>query len=384
MMTNDDKVKFQNILYIRNEYALKALLDSIVANGEFSEDDVISMFLRFNIFDGTVSEQLIERSYEILCKDWTKPEKMQKLAGDNDDFINSRSGKETAIKACNMAESLFGHPIEDFSDLEYKFLYVNKVLSVNTGNTYYFSAINDKRKSVGKREIRFTKNPEYSNLPLSAYLSTKYFKDTTQFADWIHQAQRYASKEFSYNIMVAALTMIYCGVDAKQVCSIKDDQVNRESHCITDEDGVVYHIPKPLWQNIERLLKEYIDARGEYLPSEYVLKIHHTTKAKRGADADRRATYDGILSCMGSVGSDIKYHIYQEDISKDSILYGKSTSFNNIYESGLFNRAYSEGIRTADDFKMYVMGSKTPTKRGLQKIGMRANLYMQWLEMYHK
>ena len=38
MMTNDDKVKFQNILYIRNEYALKALLDSIVANGEFSED----------------------------------------------------------------------------------------------------------------------------------------------------------------------------------------------------------------------------------------------------------------------------------------------------------------------------------------------------------
>ena len=120
------------------------------------------------------------------------------------------------------------------------------------------------------------------------------------------------------------------------------------------------------------------------MPGEYVLKIHHTTKAKRGADADRRATYDGILSCMGSVGSDIKYHIYQEDIGEDSILYGKSTSFNNIYESGLFDRAYSEGIRTADDFKMYVMGSKTPTKRGLQKIGMRANLYMQWLEMYHK
>ena len=69
MMTNDDKVKFQNILYIRNEYALKALLDSIVANGEFSEDDVISMFLRFNIFDGTVSERLLERSYEIWCKD---------------------------------------------------------------------------------------------------------------------------------------------------------------------------------------------------------------------------------------------------------------------------------------------------------------------------
>lgn len=114
MMTNDDKVKFQNILYIRNEYALKALLDSIVANGEFSEDDVISMFLRFNIFDGTVSEQLIEKSYEVLSKDWAKPEKMQKLAGDSDDSLYSRSGKETAIKACNMAESLFGHPIEDF------------------------------------------------------------------------------------------------------------------------------------------------------------------------------------------------------------------------------------------------------------------------------
>ena len=65
-------------------------------------------------------------------------------------------------------------------------------------------------------------------------------------------------------------------------------------------------------------------------------------------------------------------------------MYGKSISLNNIYESGLFDRAYSEGIRTADDFKMYVMGSRTPTKRGLQKIGMRANLYMQWIEMYHK
>ena len=96
MMTNDDKVKFQNILYIRNEYALKALLDSIVANGEFSEDDVISMFLRFNIFDGTVPEQLIEKSYEVLSKDWAKPEKMQKLAGDSDDSLYSRSGKETA------------------------------------------------------------------------------------------------------------------------------------------------------------------------------------------------------------------------------------------------------------------------------------------------
>lgn len=384
MMTNDDKIKFKNILYQGNEYALKALLDSIVADGEFTEDDVIAMFLKFDIFDGTVSDQLIEKSYEVLCKSYAKPEKMQKLAGNSDDFITSRSGKETAIKACNMVESLFGHPVEDFSNLEYKFLYVNKVLSVNTGNTYYFSAINEKRKAAGKREIRFTKNPEYSSLPLSAYLHSKYFEDTAQFADWIHQAQRYALKEFSYNIMAAVLTMIYCGIDTKRTCSIKDDQVNRKSHCITGEDGVIYHIPNPLWQNIERLLKEHIDARGEYLPSEYVLKIHTTTKTKRGANTDRRATYDGILSSIGNVISDIKYHINQEDIDESSILYGKSISVNNVYESGLFNRAYSEGIRTADDFKMYVMGNEAPTKRGLQKINMRANLYMQWLEIYHK
>lgn len=384
MMTNDDKIKFKNILYQRNEYALKALLDSIVADGEFSKDDVISMFLKFDLFDGTVSEQLIEKSYEVLCKDWTKPEKMQKLAGDNDQIIATRSGKETAIKACNMFESLFGHSIEDFSDLEYKFLYVNKALSINTGNTNYFSAINEKRKAAEKRQIRFTKNPEYSNLPLTAYLHSKYFKDTAQFADWIHQAQRYAFKEFSYNIMAAALTMMYCGIDTKQMCLVKDDQVNRKSHCITDENGAVYHIPNSLWNNIERLLKENIDARGEYLPSEYVLKIYHTTKAKRGAGADRRATYDSVLSSIGNVGKDIEYHIKQEDIDKSSILYGKSIILNNVYESGLFNRAYNEGVRTADDFKMYVMGSETPTKRGLQKNSMRANLYTQWLEMYHK
>ena len=384
MMTNDDKVKFQNILYIRNEYALKALLDSIVADGEFSEDDVISMFLRFNIFDGTVSERLLERSYEILCKDWTKTEKMQKLAGDNDDFINSRSGKETAIKACNMAESLFGHPIEDFSDLEYKFLYVNKALSVNTTNTYYFSAINEKRKAARKGQIRFTKNPEYSSLPLSAYLHSKFFKDTAQFADWIHQAQRYALKEFSYNIMAAALTMIYCGIDSRQVCSIRDDQVDRKTHCITDRDGVTYHIPNSLWNNIERLLKEHIDARGEYLPSEYVLKIHFTTKTKRGADTNRMATHDGLTGSIYNIISDIRYQINQGNIDGSNILCGKSMTLNGLFDSGLFIRAYSEGIRTADDFKMYIMGSEVPTKRGIQKINMRANLYMQWLEMYHK
>ena len=57
MMTNDDKVKFQNILYIRNEYALKALLDSIVADGEFSEDDV----KKFNDKIQTLTDDFIKK-----------------------------------------------------------------------------------------------------------------------------------------------------------------------------------------------------------------------------------------------------------------------------------------------------------------------------------
>lgn len=96
------------------------------------------------------------------------------------------------------------------------------------------------------------------------------------------------------------------------------------------------------------------------------------------------ATHDGLTSSIYSIISDIRYQINQENIDGSNILCGKSMTINSLFDSGLFIRAYSEGIRTADDFKMYIMGSEVPTKRGIQKINMRTNLYMQWIEMYHK
>lgn len=194
MISNDDKVKFKNILYSKNEYALKALLDSIVANGEFTEDEVISMFLKLDIYDGSVSEKLIERSFEVLSKYWTSSNVIWKLGEDVQS--TSDKGRDAAIRACGMFEAVFGHPVENFTELEYKFLYSNKALSINTGNTNYFTLINERREAIGKKAIRFTRNTDYSELPLPAYIYTELIKSPEELAELFLNAKRFVSKKF--------------------------------------------------------------------------------------------------------------------------------------------------------------------------------------------
>lgn len=382
MISNDDKVKFKNILYSKNEYALKALLDSIVANGEFTEDEVISMFLKLDIYDGSVSEKLIERSFEVLSKYWTSSNVIGKLGEDVQS--TSDKGRDAAIRACGAFEAVFGHPVENFTELEYKFLYSNKALSINTGNTNYFTLINERREAIGKKAIRFTRNTDYSELPLPAYIYTELIESPEELAKLFLNAKRFVAKKFSYTIVAAALTMLYCGVDPKDICSVKEEQVDRKNRCILGTNGEVYHIPTILWEYLERILKENTPAYGMFLPSEYVLKMYPTTIAKRPSNLDRQVSYNSVDSNIKNVRFEIETHIAKGNIEEDSILYYKYIAVDNIYVSGIFNRAYSEGVRTSDEFKMYVMGSSNPTKRGLQKINMRATLYTQWLEMYHK
>lgn len=375
MIEDKNKVRLKNLLYGKREYALEALLNTVVKNGEFSEDKIIEMFLTMDIFNGSVSEELLERAFEVLSRYWSLHN-----VGEYEIRVipTSDKGKDSAIKVVGLYEAIFKKSIEDFTDMEYKYLYSNKGLSTLTSNTSYFSYINDRRMAAGKDPIQFTKNLEYSKLPLPSLIYSRYEESPDSFGKTLRQMKSFANTH-AFMMMAAGLAMIYSGVEPSEVCKIREEQVDRNLHAIAMEDGCVVHIPVDLWDFVAVMLSR----NSEFIPSEFVLKARNSLSSRTKAKDDR-LIYNNFASNLKTARGKIETAVNSQQIRDDNPLYAKYTTTDSISESGLFYRAYSEGIRTEDDFKIYSMQNSNPTKRGVQKVNMRANIYMQWLEMFHK
>ena len=375
MIEDKNKVRLKNLMYGKREYALEALLNTIVKNGEFPEDEVIGMFLTMDIFDGSVSEKLLKRSFEVLSRYWSP-----RNVGEYEVKVvpTSDKGKASAIKVVGLYEAIFKKPVEDFTDMECKYLYSNKGLSTLTSNTSYFSYINDRRMAAGKNPIQFTKNLEYSKLPLPSLIYSRYEESPESFGKTLRQMKSFANTN-AFTMMAAGLAMIYSGVEPSEVCKIREDQVDRNLHAIAMEDGHVVHIPADLWDFIAVMLSR----NSEFIPSEFVLKAKNSL-SNRTKTKDDQLTYNNFGSNLKTTRGNIEAAVNSQRIRDDDPLYAKYIATDSVSESGLFYRAYSEGIRTEDDFKIYSMQNSNPTKRGVQKVNMRANIYIQWLEMFHK
>jgi len=374
-MMEDKRIILKNLMYGKREYALEALLNTIVKDGEFTEDEVIKMFLTMNIFDGTVSGKLLERSLEVLSKYW-KPRNI----GEYEVKVipTSDKGKDSAIKVVGLYEAIFKKPVEDFTDMEYKYLYSNKGLSTLTSNTSYFSYINDRRMATGKNPIQFTKNLDYSKLPLPSLIYSRYEESPESFGKTLRQMKSFANTN-AFMMMAAGLAMIYSGVEPSEVCKIREDQVDRNLHAIAMEDGRVAYIPTDLWDFVAVMLSR----NNEFIPSEFVLKARNSL-SNRSKTKDDQLTYNNFASNLKTARGKIEAAVNAQQIRSDNPLYAKYVATDSISESGLFYRAYSEGVQTEDDFKIYSMQNSNPTRRGVQKVNMRANIYAQWLEMFHK
>lgn len=358
-MNKCDMLRLKNIIYKEREYALKVLLDTIVKSGECSENDVIEMFLKINLDDGTISDDLLykclytfdeyRKKVGEICDCPIKPDPRYNAEKSKD------NGKNAAVAACAKHEAVFGHLIEEFTEQELKYFYSNENLMKVTSDKYYFSYINKRQIASGISKTDFRENKDFSDIGTPYVLYCNYFKDPIELKNVLYEAKEKVSDINSFSIVAAALSLLYSGVTLSELCNVRGVDIDCEKHELTTLSGRCIKVYDELWDNVNGILAEKI------------------LLFKSGI-FDKR---------MFAVRNEIASKIADKKITDSDMIYSKYFDKRSVFMSGIFYKAFINSIKSRDDFLFFFIDNIRNPKDMPQNIGIVFKIYLQWREMYH-